>query len=462
MASTFTKTEKNWILYDVACSAFTLLSTALITFYLVFLHPNGGNPDFQTTPIMSMVSTIVTIFAVILCPIMGTYADYSKKKRIFITFASIGIIACALMSIFTTMAATSYGWIIFLVVYVIAELCYTSGNVFYDSMLNDVTTDENMHKVSTNGYAWGYIGSCIPFILCLVLYVLGDMVLLGDVVGYTEAGKAIYEKPFLGTAFSLCCLITAAWWFIFTIPLYKSYEQKNFMPKPNNLIRGTFSRLGSIFKELAKNKKALFFLIAYFFYIDGVHTIIKMAMSIGNDLQFENFGAVKLVIALFVTQIVAFPFAILFGKLSSKYKSSKLLIACIVAYMAIGVLAVFLRQEWQFWAMAVGVGMFQGGVQAMSRSYFTKLIPAEKSGEYFGIYDIFGKSAAIVGVGLIGYLSDSFPLATGFTLWEGAVINIALLPLPILFLLGLIFFILCIKTPADPNSKLAEEERTKI
>ena len=462
MASTFTKTEKNWILYDVACSAFTLLSTALITFYLVFLHPNGGKPDFQTTPIMSAVSTIVTILAVIICPIMGTYADFSKKKRIFMTFAGIGIAACALMSIFTTMAATSYGWIIFLVVYVIAELCYTSGNVFYDSMLNDVTTDENMHKVSTNGYAWGYIGSCIPFILCLVLYVLGDMILLGDVVGYTEAGKAIYEKPFLGTAFSLCCLITAVWWFIFTIPLYRSYEQKNFMPKPNNLIKGTFSRLGSLFKELTKNKKALFFLIAYFFYIDGVHTIIKMAMSIGNDLQFENFGAVKLVIALFVTQIVAFPFAIIFGKLSSKYKSSKLLIACIVSYMAIGVLAVFLRQEWQFWAMAVGVGMFQGGVQAMSRSYFTKLIPAEKSGEYFGIYDIFGKSAAIVGVGLIGFLSDVFPLATGFTLWEGAVINIALLPLPILFLLGLLFFILCIKTPADPNSKLAEEERTKL
>jgi UMF1 family MFS transporter len=292
--------------------------------------------------------------------------------------------------------------------------------------------------------------------------VLGDMVLLGDVVGYNAAGKAIYEKPFLGTAFSLCCLITAVWWFIFTVPLYKSYEQKHFMPKPNNLIKGTFVRLGSIFKELAKNKKALFFLIAYFFYIDGVHTIIKMAMSIGNDLKFENFGAVKLVIALFVTQIVAFPFAILFGKLSSKYKSNKLLIACIVSYMAIGVLAVFLRQEWQFWVMAVGVGMFQGGVQAMSRSYFTKLIPAEKSGEYFGIYDIFGKSAAIVGVGLIGWLSDLFPLAAGFTLWEGAVINIALLPLPILFLIGLIFFILCIKTPADPDSMLAEEERTKL
>lgn len=450
MASPFTKKEKNWILYDVACSAFTLLSTALITFYLAFLHPDSSNPDFQTTPIMSTVNIIITVLAVILCPIMGTYADFSKKRKIFMTFASIGIVSCCLLSIFSTIKSVSFAWILFLIVYIVTEVGYTSANVFYDSMLSDVTTDEKMHKVSAHGYAWGYIGSCIPFIVCLVLYVLGDMILV------TKADGVVTEKPYLGLAFSLCCLITAAWWFLLTLPLYKSYEQKNFMPKPEKPIKETFVRLGSIFKELAKNKKALFFLIAYFFYIDGVHTIIKMAMSIGNDLKFENFGTVKLVIALFVTQIVAFPCAIIFGKLSSKYKSSKLLVACILAYTAIGVLAVFIRQEWQFWAMAVGVGMFQGGVQAISRSYFTKIIPSEKSGEYFGIYDIFGKSAAIVGVGLIGFLTKQFPLA------EGTWINIALLPLPVLFLLGLVFFLISIKIPADADSKLAEEERTKL
>ena len=450
MASPFTKKEKNWILYDVACSAFTLLSTALITFYLAFLHPDSSNPDFQTTPIMSTVNIIITVLAVILCPIMGTYADFSKKRKIFMTFASIGIVSCCLLSIFSTIKSVSFAWILFLIVYIVTEVGYTSANVFYDSMLSDVTTDEKMHKVSAHGYAWGYIGSCIPFIVCLVLYVLGDMILVTKVHG------VVTEKPYLGLAFSLCCLITAAWWFLLTLPLYKSYEQKNFMPKPEKPIKETFVRLGSIFKELAKNKKALFFLIAYFFYIDGVHTIIKMAMSIGNDLKFENFGTVKLVIALFVTQIVAFPCAIIFGKLSSKYKSSKLLVACILAYTAIGVLAVFIRQEWQFWAMAVGVGMFQGGVQAISRSYFTKIIPSEKSGEYFGIYDIFGKSAAIVGVGLIGFLTKQFPLA------EGTWINIALLPLPVLFLLGLVFFLVSIKIPADADSKLAEEERTKL
>lgn len=447
----FTKKEKNWILYDVANSAYTLLATALLAFYFDFLSPSES-----LTTVWGSVNVIVTIIAVILCPIMGTYADFSQKRKVFMVFASIGIIGCTLLSIFSAIKSFAFAGILFLIMYIVTEVGYTSANVFYDSMLSDVTTDEKMHKVSANGYAWGYIGSCIPFIVCLVLYVLGDMVLLGDVVGYTEAGKAIYEKPYLGLAYTLCCLVTAVWWFIFTLPLYKSYQQTNFMEKPEKPIRETFVRLGSIFKEFAKNKKALFFLIAYFFYIDGVHTIIKMAMSIGKDLQFENFGTVKLVIALFVTQLVAFPCAIVFGKLSSKYKSNKLLIACICAYAAIGVLAVFLRQEWQFWVMAVGVGMFQGGVQAMSRSYFTKIIPTEKSGEFFGIYDIFGKSAAIVGVGLISLLSGFFPLA------EGTWINVALLPLPVLFLLGLVFFLVSIKIPADPDSKLAEEERTKL
>ncbi|MBE7068226.1 MAG: MFS transporter [Clostridiales bacterium] len=418
----FTKKEKNWILYDVANSAYVLLATALLSFYRDFVSPTGS-----LTTVWGLVNVIVTVISVFLCPILGTFADFSKKRKFFMIFALVGIIGCALLSVFSLLTKWAIAGILFLIVYIVTETGFNSANVFYDSMLSDVTTDEKMHKVSANGYAWGYIGSCIPFIVCLVVYILGWLVF----------------PEFLGAAFSICCLLTAVWWFIFTLPLYKTYEQTHFLPKPDKPVRATFQRLGSIFKELAKNKKALVFLVAFFFYIDGVHTIIKMAMSIGNDLQFENFGAVKLVIALFVTQIVAFPFAILFGKLSSKYSCEKLLIVCIVAYTGIGVLAVFLRQEWQFWAMAVGVGMFQGGIQAMSRSYFTKIIPAEKSGEFFGIYDIFGKSAAILGLGLITLLSSIFPLA------EATWINLALLPLPILFAIGLVLFIVSMKIPVQ-------------
>ncbi len=430
-----TKKEKHWILYDVANSAYVLLATALLNFYFNFLSPTDN-----LTSVWGAVNVIVTVIAIALCPILGTLADFSKKKTFFIVFAAIGIFGCGVLSIFSLISKWTAAGICFLVVYIITEVGYSSSLVFYDSMLSDVTTEEKMHDVSAQGYAWGYIGSCIPFIVCLVFYILGDMVLVekvGDVV----------NKPFLGTAFSICCILTAVWWIIFTLPLYKSYEQTHFLPKPEKPVRETFKRLGSIFKSLAKNKKALFFLFSFFFYIDGVHTIIKMAMSIGNDLQFENFGSVKLVIALFVTQIVAFPCAIIFGKLASKFSCEKLLIACISAYTLIGVLAVFLRFEWQFWAMAVGVGMFQGGVQAMSRSYFTKIIPAEESGEFFGLYDIFGKSAAIVGIGLISLLSVFFPLA------ESTWINVCLIPLPVLFLIGLVFFLVSMKLPNDNENK---------
>ncbi len=421
-----TKKEKNWILYDVANSAYVLLATALLNFYFNYLSPTEN-----LTTVWGAVNVIVTVVAIILCPILGTFADFSGKKTFFIFFAAIGILGCGLLSLFSLISKWAIAGILFLIVYIITEVGHSSALVFYDSMLGDITTDEKMHDVSAQGYAWGYIGSCIPFILCLVLYVLGGMV-------FVEADGS---TPFLGTAFSLCCIITAIWWVIFTIPLYKSYEQVHFLPRPEKPVRATFQRLGSIFKSLAKNKKALFFLFSFFFYIDGVHTIIKMAMSIGNDLKFENFGPVKLVIALFVTQLVAFPCAIIFGKLSKKFSCEKLLIVCISAYAAIGVLAVFLRQEWQFWAMAVGVGMFQGGIQAMSRSYFTKIIPADESGEFFGLYDIFGKSAAILGIGLISILSAIFPLA------EATWINVSLLPLPLLFIVGLVLFLISMKIP---------------
>ncbi len=422
---TFTKKERNWILYDVANSAYVLLATALLSFYWSYLSPTDN-----LTTLWGSVNVIVTVIAIILCPILGTFADFSRKKTFFMIFASIGMIGCGILSLFSLLTKWSVAGILFLIVYIITEVGHSSALVFYDSMLSDVTTDEKMHKVSANGYAWGYIGSCIPFIVCLVFYILGAMVFVNG-----------EETPFLGAAFSICCIITAIWWAVFTVPLCKSYEQLHFLPRPEKPVRAAFKRLGALFKTLAKNKKALVFLFAFFFYIDGVHTIIKMAMSIGNDLQFENFGPVKLVIALFVTQIVAFPCAIIFGKLSSKCSCESLLITCISAYALIGVLAVFLRQEWQFWVMAVGVGAFQGGIQAMSRSYFTKIIPADESGEFFGLYDIFGKSAAILGMGLIALLSNIFPLA------EATVINISLLPLPILFLIGLTLFLISIKIP---------------
>ena len=429
----FTKKEKNWILYDVANSAYVLLATALLSFYRDFVSPTGN-----LTTVWGLVNVIVTVISVFLCPILGTFADFSKKRKFFMTFALVGIIGCAALSIFSLLTKWAIAGILFLIVYIVTETGFNSANVFYDSMLSDITTDEKMHKVSANGYAWGYIGSCIPCALCLGVYVLGNMV----------PGLEWFQ----GYAFSIACLITAVWWLCFTMPLYKNYKQIHFMPKPEKPIKATFERLGGLFKELAKNKKALLFLIAFFFYIDGVHTIIKSATAIGKGLDFDS---VKLAIMLFVTQIVAFPCAIIFGKLASKIKCEKLLLVAVSAYTAIGVFAVFLTQEWQCWILVVSVGMFQGGVQAMSRSYFTKLIPADKTGEYFGIYDIFGKSAAILGLGLTGLIAYFSPL--GAHPWA----NPSLIPLPILFAIGLVLFIVSMKIPVQNTEETESQEKAE-
>ncbi len=429
----FTVKEKSWILYDVANSAYVMLATALLFLYFKFLSPSE-----YLMSVWGFTNVIVTIIAVILCPILGTYADFSKKKSVFVTFALVGICSCGVLSLFSFISKFAIAGILFLIVYILAEVGFASANVFYDSMLNDITTDDRMHNVSANGYAWGYICSCIPFAFCLIAYVLGTMV----------PGLEWFE----GYAFTIGCLITAAWWLFFTLPLLKNYEQQNFMPRPANPIKETFKRLGSIFSEFKKNRKALLFLVAFFFYIDGVHTIIKMATALGTGLGFDD---VKLVIMLFVTQFVAFPCALIFGKLASKIACEKLLLVAIVAYTAIGIFTLFLAQEWQCWILVVSVGMFQGGIQAMSRSYFTKLIPADKTGEFFGIYDIFGKSAAIVGLGLTSLLGLFFPLS------ESNGFNISLLPLPILFAIGLIFFLVAIKTPCDINTECACSAETE-
>lgn len=253
-------------------------------------------------------------------------------------------------------------------------------------MLADVTTADRMDQVSSQGYAWGYIGSCVPFVVCL-------MIVLG-------AGKLdISMELAMGISF----FVTAAWWVLMTVPMLKTYRQKNYVERKPHAFRESFARIGKTFLNVRREKKIFLFLLAFFFYIDGVYTIIDMATAYGSALGLDSTG---LLLALLVTQIVAFPCAILFGRLARRFRTEHLITVCVVAYVGIALFACVLRTQTQFWILAIFVGMFQGGIQALSRSYYAKIIPAEQSGEYFGLLDICGKGASFIGTAIVSVVSQ--------------------------------------------------------
>ena len=375
-----TKLEKYWILYDVGNSAFTLLVSTIIPIYFNALAGNAGISEVDYLAYWGYAASISTIIVALLGPTVGSVADTRNyKKPLFVLFMAVGVIGCAALSV-------PGSWLVFLVVFVIAKVGYNASLIFYDSMLVDVTTPERMDKVSSNGYAWGYIGSCVPFILSLVF------VLMYESFGMT-----------MNTAMMLAFFINAAWWVLMTVPLLRNYRQKNYAETPKHPVRDSFRRLGHTIRDIRKEKKVFLYLLAFFFFIDGVYTIIEMATAYGSALGLDTTG---LLLALLVTQIVAFPCALIFSVFSRKYETASLIKVCILAYTGIALFAIQLDKQWEFWFLAVMVGMFQGAIQALARSYFAKIIPAEKSGEYFGIYDICGKGASFMGTTLVGMVAQ--------------------------------------------------------
>jgi UMF1 family MFS transporter len=368
--------EKQWILYDVGNSAFVMLCTTIIPIYFKNIASQAGISLADSTAYLSYALSVCTVLVAVMGPVFGTLADTRNyKKPLFAAFFVLGVIGCLSLMI-------PKQWLAFLIVLVIAKASYNMSLIFYDSMLTDITTDDRMDMVSSHGYAWGYIGSCIPFVASLLL-ILG-----ADAVGISAV-----------TATMLAFAITGAWWFFVTLPLLKNYQQTHWVEATKTPVQDSFVRLGNVLTHIGKNKKVLYFLIAFFFYIDGVYTIIDLATSYGKDVGIND---THLLLALLLTQIVAFPCAILFSRFSKKFKSENLIMACILGYLGIALFALQLDKAWEFWFLAVCVAVFQGAIQALSRSYFAKIIPKEKSSEYFGFYDIFGKGAAFMGTMLMG------------------------------------------------------------
>ena len=395
--------ERAWTLYDVGNSAFVLLVATLIPIFFNALAEEGGLSSVDYLAYWGYAASAVTIITAVLSPILGTLADTRGfKKPIFILCLVVGVAGCCAMGLAKT-------WLPFLLIFVFAKVGFSGSLVFYDSMLSDVTTPDRMDVVSSRGYAWGYIGSCVPFVVCLAL-VLGS-----GAIGLSQM-----------TALNIALFITAAWWLAMTLPLLKTYRQLHYVEVEKHAIRQSFARIGHTLRHLHEDKQVFWFLLAFFCYIDGVYTIIDMATAYGTALGLDTTG---LLLALLVTQIVAFPSALIFGRLSAKYPSTTLIPVCIAAYAGIALFAFFLTQQWQFWVLAFVVGMFQGGVQALSRSHFAKIIPPEKSGEYFGLFDICGKGASFLGTMIV---------SVGSQLTGSA--NVGVGSLIVLFIVGFVLF----------------------
>lgn len=399
-----TKLEKYWILYDVGNSAFVLLASTILPIYFNYLAELAGVSEVDYLAYWGYAASIATLLVAIVGPVFGTLADTKEyKKPIFTISMMVGVLGCAALSL-------PRSWVLFLAVFVVAKVGYSTSLIFYDSMLTDVTTPERMDQVSSHGYAWGYIGSCIPFVISLVF------VLFYENIGITMV-----------TAMTISFFLNAGWWFLVTLPLLKNYKQIHHVEiGKTHVMKASLKRLGQAFRDLKSHKKIFVFLLAFFFYIDGVYTIIEMATAYGSALGLDTQG---LLMALLVTQIVAFPCALFFGKLAKKYKNENLIQICILAYTGIALFAIQLDKQWEFWVLAVCVGMFQGAVQALSRSYFAKIIPPEKSGEFFGIFDICGKGASFMGTALMGM----FAQITGKP--GGGVAVLA-----VMFVIGLVLF----------------------
>lgn len=403
MKNKLTKLEFKWICYDMGNSAFILLVATILPIYFNYLSSSQGVAEHNYLSYWSYAASLSTLIVALAGPILGTLADYKDhKKKIFLTCAMLGALALACFWIPSS-------WLAFLVLFIAAKVAYSLSLIVYDSMLTDITTEERMDAVSSKGYAWGYIASVVPFIISLIF------VLMYDKIGMT-----------LKTAMMIAFILNAVWWIASTLPLVKSYKQKYYIEPEAHPALDTFARLKDTLMKAKEQKKVFLFLFAFFFYIDGVYTIIDMATAYGTSLGLNTTG---LLLALLLTQIVAFPASLTFAVLSKTKDTASLIKVAIIAYFLIALFAVQLDKLWEFWVLAVAVGCFQGGIQALSRSYFAKIIPENASGEYFGLFDICGKGASFLGTMLIGVVTQ----ITGKQ-------NIGVAALSIMFVIGYLIF----------------------
>lgn len=377
----FTKEEISWILYDVGNSA-QVLTTCTVIFPLLIAKITPGDSSVY----VGWANAIYGLVLAVLSPILGTLADYKgKKMKLFRFFLIIGIVVGFLLCIPTI------DYMTMIVIFCIAMIGYNGSIIFYDAFIVDVCDDDRVDKVSAAGYAWGYIGSVIPFIIFIIPFAL--VTLFGDAQGnlVLPYGTLSYR-----TACGLTMGMAVLWWLIYSRPMLKNVKQKRYHEEVDHVVKESFSRLWHTFRNIKQNKNIFLFCISYFFYIDCVNTVIKMAVSLATEMGISDIMSLLVVI---VINVIAFPGAILFGRLVDRFGSKKMIFAGICGYLGVVIFGSMIPLYREFiWVVAVLVGLFQGGIQSVSRSYFAKLIPDKAdSNEFFGFFSVFSKFSAILG-----------------------------------------------------------------
>ncbi len=404
------KQKWSWIFYDFANSAFT--TSVVAGFFPVFFRKywSAGVDSHITTSRLGVALGVAGVVMAILSPIWGRKSDLaSSRKKWLVSFAFAGMLSTGALYF-----VPEGRWDIALCIYLFCYIAFEAGIVFYDSLLLEVAPKAKYEKVSSQGYAFGYLGGGLLFLINVL------MTLYPESFGLESKLQAV----------QISFITVAIWWFIFTLPMVFFLKEK---PHPqalelqNESIWSAFPQLLQSFKKLFKQKQIFYFLVAYWFYIDGVHTVYTMAVDFGLSIGLEDADLMK---ALLVTQFVGFPSALLFGKLSEKMNVKWLLMLCLAVYSVVLFSSMLMKDGTDFMILAVFVGLVQGGLQALSRSFYAHLIPESQKAEYFGFYNIIGKSASFVGpflVATVTYFTGSHRLS--------------LASITILFVIGAVFLL---------------------
>ncbi len=373
------KKERNWVLYDIANSAY-ILTVITVLFPIYYDSVTIDNPS--STQVFSFVTAGIALIVALISPFIGALSNYrGNKKKFFTLFLSIGVIGSLGLVI------PGLQMITLLAFFAISGIGYSVTNVIYDAFLLDVTSEERMDEVSSQGYAWGYIGSMIPFAIAIIPYAL-----------YTfEFIPSSYE--YLTVAFAF--LVAIIWWAIYSIPMLKDVEQTYNIEKVKYPFKEAVKSLKETFSHVYKYKTIFIFMLAYLFYNDVVNTVIRMATIIGGDLGVSV--AVLLGVVVLV-QVIAFPSAIIYGRMAKKFGDKPMIYYGIVVYAITIVITSFIYENttWLMWVVGVLVGSAQGGIQSISRSYFAKMLPKDKANEFFGFFSVFGRFSGIFSPFLLG------------------------------------------------------------